>query len=274
MSFVIEMECILSTHTRNGIQHQKVVNLSERQVSFWEAHLMKNQNDKNGNSSPNNALKLVIPKFPVWKTTDAVDKNEDKKGLAWKIATAETQSDISWMLPKVKSDQCSDSKLHQELRDRFSGSNGNKHIMALLDLLQTNQCEDRSSTFSSQFVNSELKNLLAFSKKRNMRLKTDAQFNISNHIKSSAASFDAKSEFAKLSGALSAQTKAYNTRQMAKAKHRYLFKRNKRQSEKFIRYEERRQLANERTRVKGKFLKKNRIDVAKVAREMQRKSME
>lgn len=164
------------------------------------------------------------------------------------------------------------SEPYVTLRKRFCGNRGNSLICQLVELANKIHNPMASPITGRDILDAEMGGLLDFSRKRNMRVKVCAQFSLAEHLRAQSNDLCLSKNLNLIDEEFSAEM-AYNHIDQARAMHRYIAKRNKRKSNTYIRYDVRRKLANNRLRVKGKFLKKAKVDIADVIRQLQEQKL-
>ena len=158
--------------------------------------------------------------------------------------------------------------LYEMLKERFTGHKGNEMVMELIEIAKSN-IFDGNFENKEYILNSELEKLLNFSKRRNMRQRACAQFNLPAIIINDTQKIS-QSDITRLVESYK-DLATYNSAEKTVAIKRYLSKRNSRKISKTVRYNVRSNFAAQRPRANGKFMKKTRIDMKKVAEEVYNK---
>lgn len=153
------------------------------------------------------------------------------------------------------------------LKKRFCGNKGNRLICELIEIANKFSLDACSTNSNRVIMKREMGGLLDFSRRRNMRIKVCSQFNLYDHLQAQKLGIKQAKAMKQMEEDNCAEL-AYSYLDRARATRRYIDKRNKRRSNKFIRYDVRRKLANNRLRAKGKFLKKAKVDIMEVAKEL------
>lgn len=153
--------------------------------------------------------------------------------------------------------------LHEKLKERFSGHRGNCLLSTLVEMAGLKDSFMEQSV-QKKIMIEEFGRLVHFSQKRNMRIRTNAQFNLLKYIRQNEECEEI-TMIIKMVDEDCISSLSINSNDRARAVLRYLDKKNKRKGGNFIRYESRQALAKSRVRTKGQFLSKVRIDIKEVA---------
>lgn len=276
---IIPMKLVPQSYDTSINQELNTTAQCNQQIGFQRLRL---STDTQGN----NFIKKLpfLPQLIIPKLSPMLDMEPVKRTTSYMVSehSIETVDEVggNWRkmncgkISKVDVSDICVERLYKDIRQRFTGSRGNKLIMSLVDTANLCNLNRELAAVNNSIVIKELTNLLAFSTKRNMRLKSNAQFDILDFAADARDILNSMDNKYQISEVLNTNAKRYNFKEMAKAKNHYICKRLKRKNKDFIRYEKRQFLANERIRTKGKFVKKNRVDVAQVAREMLKKTQE
>ena len=220
--------------------------------------------------------RLRIPKFSVLK--EPIQKLENNKGEIKQIngerISGKVRPEVNDETKKLLSDSKKSLalfKLYSELKDRFDGRRGNELIMQLIGMAELHRFNAHSITQKCSTMVNEFRLLLDFSKKRNMRQRVPAQFSLIKHMENNKDNDSTTAMTQKVYTELD-EIKIYSSFTRARALSTYLNKKKQRKSADFIRYYERQKLANTRLRTKGKFVKKARIDIKEVAKDITKSS--
>lgn len=158
--------------------------------------------------------------------------------------------------------------LHEVLRRRFSGRKGNQLMMKLINMGKKEIL--RPKGLAQLILVNELTSFLNFSEKRNMRTRTPAQFNFRDILREKIGCYESTFVL-EILHQNEKQWKKYSPGDRARAIKRYKSKKTRRNSAVAIRYDIRHKLARGRVRANGKFMKKQKVDLAEVAKELSRK---
>lgn len=252
--------------------HDNLTNASTRQ-SFSSNELPSNYGSC-PNDDPEDFLvipRLVIPRFTsikgseafsLLKAEDSVRRIEQRQVDPIVVPVKDTDTDGT----NSDNSEIDSFDLYNNLKDRFSGHRGNSLLMSLIDMAELNTPKNRTRNPKSLILNQELEKLLNFSRKRNMRVQAFSEFHLLEYIKANADNNQTSSMLRAIDD-LDYNVERYSTTEMAKAKHRYIQKKNRRIGKDYIRYKDRQELANTRVRVKGMFIKKVNINIAEVVKE-------
>lgn len=192
---------------------------------------------------------------------DIVEKAEDFMGETLSIRSIfdDLASD------NERESETSPSELFMSLKNRFKGKKGNSLISELVDIAGKLNGVNKLPVTHHDILGKEMSTLLDFSKRRNMRLKAYSQFSLIEHIKDQKLDKNIYNVLKAVEDE-NYNDVTYNHWDRVRALGKYISKRNKRNSSNVIRYDIRRKLASSRLRVKGKFLKKAKIDLVEAVK--------
>lgn len=216
--------------------------------------------------------KLLMPKFSILKLPlppktnpliDLIDDGADGISDASSINAMDApEEDVSVAhgFNKLPS-------LYKELKKRFTGRRGNHMIMELIDIAELDDQSANPTTPTTSVMINELERLLGFSRKRNMRVRVSSQFNLLATLELSNDNKET-SPFINEVQAQIQDISNYTSMNRARAITRYLKKKSRRNNSEVVRYDVRRAIANNRTRAKGKFTKKERVNLVDIVKNL------